>query len=130
MSGNPLAMTAGLETLKLMTPERYEELEEKGAYLEAGLRQNAEKYNIPHTINRVGSMVGFFFNEGPVTNFEEASGSDLKRFARYFQLMAEQGIYIPPSQFEGMFLSIAHTQEDLDRTIAANEQALAVLSRE
>lgn len=130
LSGNPLAMTAGLETLKLMTPERYAELEEKGAYLEAGLRQNAEKYNIPHTINRVGSMVGFFFNPGPVTNFEESSRSDLKRFARYFQLMAEQGIYIPPSQFEGMFISIAHTMEDLDRTIEANEKALAIISKE
>lgn len=130
LSGNPLAMTAGLETLSIMTPERYEELEEKGAYLEQGIRQNAEKHNIPYTINRVGSMLGFFFSEGPVTNFEQASGSDMPRFARYFQLMAEEGVYIPPSQYEGMFLSIAHTQEDLDKTIAANEKALASLAGE
>ncbi|GGK15885.1 glutamate-1-semialdehyde 2,1-aminomutase 2 [Caldalkalibacillus thermarum] len=130
LSGNPLAMTAGFETLSLMTRERYDELEEKGAYLEQGLRHNAEKHGIPHTINRVGSMVGFFFTEGPVTNFEQASRSDLKRFARYFQLMVEQGIYIPPSQFEGMFISIVHTKEDLDRTIAAHDKAMAALAKE
>ena len=130
LSGNPLAMTSGFETLSLMTKERYQELEEKGAYLEQGIRANAEKHDIPYTINRVGSMVGFFFNEGPVTNFEQAKRSDLERFARYFQLMAEQGVYIPPSQFEGMFLSIAHTQEDLDKTIEANDKALAKLSKE
>ncbi|WP_025027440.1 glutamate-1-semialdehyde 2,1-aminomutase [Caldalkalibacillus mannanilyticus] len=130
LSGNPLAMTAGYETLKLMTKEQYAELEKKGAYLEAGIRQNAEKHQIPYCINRVGSMVGFFFNEGAVQNFEQARKSDLARFARYFQLMAEEGVYIPPSQFEGMFLSIAHTQEDLDRTIEANEKALAILAKE
>jgi len=130
LSGNPLAMTAGYETLSLMTPEKYEELEQKGAYLENGLRQNAEKHGIPYTINRVGSMVGFFFNQGPVHNFEHARNSDLNRFARYFQLMAAEGVYIPPSQFEGMFLSIAHTQEDLDRTIAANEKVLGILAKE
>lgn len=130
LSGNPLAMTAGYETLSLLTPERYDELEEKGAYLEQGLRRNAEKHGIPYTLNRVGSMVGFFFTEGPVTNFEQASRSNLRRFARYFQLMAERGIYIPPSQFEGMFISIVHSQEDLDQTIAANDEALAILARE
>lgn len=130
LSGNPLAMTAGYETLSLMTPERYEELEQKGAYLEKGIRHNAEKHGIPHHINRVGSMVGFFFNEGPITNFEQAKKSDLKRFARYFQLMAEEGVYIPPSQFEGMFISIVHTEEDLNRTIAANDKALAALAVE
>jgi glutamate-1-semialdehyde 2,1-aminomutase len=130
LSGNPLAMTAGYETLSLMTPERYEELEQKGAYLEKGIRHNAEKHGIPHHINRVGSMVGFFFNEGPITNFEQAKKSDLKRFARYFQRMAEEGVYIPPSQFEGMFISIVHTEGDLDRTIAANDKALATLAAE
>ncbi|MDQ0339479.1 glutamate-1-semialdehyde 2,1-aminomutase [Caldalkalibacillus uzonensis] len=130
LSGNPLAMTAGYETLSLMTRERYEELEEKGAYLAEGLRRNAEKHGIPCTINRAGSMVGFFFTEGPVTNFEQAARSDLNRFARYFQLMVEQGVYIPPSQFEGMFISIVHTKEDLDRTIAACDKALATLVKE
>jgi glutamate-1-semialdehyde 2,1-aminomutase len=130
LSGNPLAMTAGLTTLSLLTPERYKELEEKGAYLAAGLEKNAKKHGVPHTINRVGSMVCFFFTEGPVTNFEQASRSDLKRFARYFQLMLKQGIYLPPSQFEGMFISIVHTQEDLDQTIEAHDQALAALVAE
>lgn len=130
LSGNPLAMTAGYETLSLMTRERYDELEEKGAYLEAGIRANAEKHGIPHTINRVGSMVGFFFHEGPVHHFEQASKSNLDRFARYFQLMVENGVYVPPSQFEGMFISIVHTQEDLDQTIAANDRALQQLLEE
>ncbi|GAA0355353.1 glutamate-1-semialdehyde 2,1-aminomutase [Bacillus horti] len=130
LSGNPLAMTAGYETLSLMTPESYELLEEKGAYLEQGIRHNAEKHGIPYTINRVGSMVGFFFNEGPVHNFQQASASNLKRFARYFQLMAEYGVYIPPSQYEGMFISIVHTQEDLDFTIQANDRALETLIAE
>lgn len=130
LSGNPLAMTAGYETLQLMTRERYGELEEKGAYLEEGLRKNAQKYSIPHTINRVGSMVGFFFTEGPVTNFAEASRSDVQRFARYFQLMLAEGIYLPPSQFEGMFISIVHSKEDLDKTIAANDKALAIIAEE
>ncbi len=130
LSGNPLAMTAGYETLQLMTRERYAELEEKGAYLEEGLRKNAQKYGIPHTINRVGSMVGFFFTEGPVTNFAEASRSDVQRFARYFQLMLAEGIYLPPSQFEGMFISIVHSKEDLDKTIAAHDKALAIIAEE
>lgn len=130
LSGNPLAMTAGYETLQLMTRERYAELEEKGAYLEEGLRKNAQKYGIPHTINRVGSMVGFFFTEGPVTNFAEASRSDVQCFARYFQLMLAEGIYLPPSQFEGMFISIVHSKEDLDKTIAAHDKALAIIAEE
>lgn len=130
LSGNPLAMTAGLKTLQLLTPERYEELEEKGAYLAQGLAENARRHGIPYTINRVGSMVGFFFTEGPVTNFEQASRSDLKRFARYFQLMLKEGIYLPPSQFEGMFISIVHTQDDLDQTIAAHDRVLAALAAE
>lgn len=130
LSGNPLAMTAGYETLQMMTRERYAELEEKGAYLEEGLRKNAQKYGIPHTINRVGSMVGFFFTEGPVTNFAEASRSDVQRFARYFQLMLAEGIYLPPSQFEGMFISIVHSKEDLDKTIAAHDKALAIIAEE
>ena len=130
LSGNPLAMTAGLKTLQLLTPERYEELEEKGAYLAQGLAENARRHGIPHTINRVGSMVGFFFTEGPVTNFAEAKRSDVKRFARYFRLMLEQGIYLPPSQFEGMFISIVHTKEDLDATLAAHEKAMETLARE
>lgn len=130
LSGNPLAMTAGLATLKLLTKERYAELEEKGAYLAEGMAKNAQKYGIPHTINRVGSMVSFFFTEGPVTNFAQAQKSDVNRFARYFRLMLEQGIYLPPSQFEGMFISIVHTKEDLDATISAHEKAMQALAKE
>ena len=124
LSGNPLAMTAGLKTLKLLTPERYAELEEKGAYLAEGLAKMPENMAYPHTINRVGSMVGFFFTEGPVTNFEQATKIGCEPFCPLFPVDVEEGIYLPPSQFEGMFISIVHTKEDLDQTIAAHDKAM------
>ncbi len=124
LSGNPLAMVAGYSTLGELTPEVYEELEKKGARLEAGLRQNAEDLGIPHHINRIGSMVSFFFTGENVTNYDQAKKSDTRRFARYFKEMLQLGISIPPSQFEGMFISTVHTEEDIDRTIEANRKAL------
>lgn len=130
LSGNPLAMTAGYETLGLMTKDQYVKLEEKGSYLEEGFRQNAQKHGIAYTINRVGSMLSLFFTAGPVLNFDQGSTCDVHRFTRYFQLMMKEGIYLAPSQFEGMFISTAHTQEDLDRTIAANEKALSIIANE
>jgi glutamate-1-semialdehyde 2,1-aminomutase len=124
LSGNPLAMAAGYATLSQMTEEAYEELERKGAIFEEGIRQNAEAVGIPHHINRVGSMICLFFTAEKVVSYEQAKQSDTKRFAEYFRLMLEQGVFIPPSQFEGMFLSMAHTEEDLERTIKANRYAL------
>jgi glutamate-1-semialdehyde 2,1-aminomutase len=124
LSGNPLAMAAGLATLRELQREVYEELEQKAARLEEGFRQNAEEAGIPHQINRVGSMITLFFTEKPVINYEGARSSDAKRFARYFRLMLEQGIFVPPSQFEGMFISAAHSMEDIERTIEANRNAL------
>jgi glutamate-1-semialdehyde 2,1-aminomutase len=125
LSGNPLAMTAGYETLIQLTPETYEQFRKKADRLEKGLREAATKYEIPHTINRAGSMIGFFFTNEEVTNYEKAKTSDLEMFAIYYREMAEQGIFLPPSQFEGLFLSTEHTDEDIEKTIAAAERAFA-----
>ena len=123
LSGNPLAMTAGLETLKAMTKEAYEKLNAKVDKLVQGYREAADKHGISLQINRVGSMVGVFFNDQPVINYETASSSDTDRFAKYYRSMAEQGIFLPPSQFEGLFVSSAHTDEDIDQTIQAVNNA-------
>lgn len=127
LSGNPLAMAAGYSTLALLTPEVYTRLESLGARLEAGLKRNAQETGIPLTINRVGSMVCPFFTEEPVTNFETAKTSNLELFKRYFGKMLDQGISVPPSQFEGMFVSAAHSEQDIDDTIAGHYQALKSL---
>ncbi|MFD1705588.1 glutamate-1-semialdehyde 2,1-aminomutase [Siminovitchia sediminis] len=128
LSGNPLAMAAGYETLVQLTPETYEEFNQKAEKLETGLKQAAEKYQIPHTVNRAGTMVGFFFTNKEVYNYEQAQTSDLSLFAAYYREMANQGIFLPPSQFEGMFLSTEHTQEDIDATIEAAEKAFAAIA--
>ncbi|CAM3942205.1 glutamate-1-semialdehyde 2,1-aminomutase [Mesobacillus thioparans] len=127
LSGNPLAMTAGLETLKQLTPESYKEFERKADILESGLKAAAEKYGIPHTINRAGSMIGIFFTNENVINYEVARTSNLEFFAAYYREMANEGVFLPPSQFEGLFLSTAHTDEDLQKTIQAAEKAFAKL---
>ncbi|AIQ14098.1 glutamate-1-semialdehyde 2,1-aminomutase [Paenibacillus durus] len=127
LSGNPLAMAAGLTTLKLLTPEVYDRLESLGARLEAGLKANAEETGIPLTVNRVGSMVCPFFTAEPVTNYDAAKSSDVNRFRAYFGKMLEQGISLPPSQFEGMFISAVHTEQDIDDTIEAHRTALKAL---
>ena len=129
LSGNPLAMTAGFETLSQLTPEVYEEFIRKGDMLEKGISEAAKKYGIPHTFNRAGSMIGVFFTNEDVINYESAKTSDLTFFASYYREMAEQGIYLPPSQFEGLFLSTAHSDEDIEKTIAAAEQAFAKLAK-
>ncbi|WML59556.1 glutamate-1-semialdehyde 2,1-aminomutase [Neobacillus sp. PS2-9] len=127
LSGNPLAMTAGYETLSQLTPEHYEEFIRKGDLLEKGFKAAAEKYDIPITFNRAGSMIGFFFTNEEVINFEKAKTSNLEFFAEYYREMAEQGIFLPPSQFEGLFLSTAHTDEDIEKTIQAAEIAFSKL---
>ncbi|GAF10025.1 glutamate-1-semialdehyde aminotransferase [Paenibacillus pini JCM 16418] len=124
LSGNPLAMIAGYTTLQLLTPEVYAQLESRAARLQAGLEKNAKELGVPVTINRVGSMVCPFFTEGPVVNYDTAKTSDLQRFVRYFGNMIEEGVSVAPSQFEGMFVSAAHSIEDIDATIAANYNAL------
>ncbi|MFE8703424.1 glutamate-1-semialdehyde 2,1-aminomutase [Cytobacillus sp. FJAT-54145] len=127
LSGNPLAMTAGYETLVQLTPESYEEFERKAAILEEGITLAAQKYDLPYSISRVGSMVGFFFTNEKVTNYEQAKTSNLDYFATYYQEMANQGVFLPPSQFEGMFLSTVHSDEDIERTLNAVEIAFSKL---
>ncbi|MFK2824539.1 glutamate-1-semialdehyde 2,1-aminomutase [Bacillus sp. B190/17] len=129
LSGNPMAMTAGLETLRQLTPETYEEFGRKADRLEEGLTRAAEKYNIPITFNRAGSMIGLFFTNERVTNYEKAKTSDLEWFADYYREMANEGVFLPPSQFEGLFLSSAHTAEDIEHTIAAAEKAFSRLKK-
>lgn len=125
LSGNPLAMTAGYTTLKLLgEPGVYEELERKGARLQEGFEKNSAEFGIPCTINRVGSMVCPFFTEKKVINYETAKSSDLELFAKYFGHMLDLGISVAPSQFEGMFISTAHSDELIERTIEAHREAL------
>ena len=127
LSGNPLAMTAGYETLRQLTPADYEEFKRKGDRLEEGFKKAAEKHNIPLTINRAGSMIGIFFTNEEVVDYASAKTSDLDMFAKYYQEMANQGIFFPPSQFEGLFLSTKHTDEDIRKTIDAAEKTFAKL---
>lgn len=129
LSGNPLAMAAGYETLVQLTPECYKEFERKAEMLEKGLHEAAVKYDIPHCINRVGSMVGIFFTNENVVNYEAAKSSNLEFFAAYYREMIEQGVFLPPSQFEGLFLSTAHSDEDIETTIAAAEVAMSKLKK-
>ncbi|HDX9579179.1 TPA: glutamate-1-semialdehyde 2,1-aminomutase [Bacillus pseudomycoides] len=127
LSGNPLAMTAGYETLVQLTPESYTEFERKAETLEKGLHEVAVKYGVPHCINRAGSMVGIFFTDEKVINYETAKTSNLEYFAAYYREMVEQGVFLPPSQFEGLFLSTAHSDADIEATIAAAEVAMSKL---
>ncbi|WP_336881755.1 glutamate-1-semialdehyde 2,1-aminomutase [Priestia koreensis] len=127
LSGNPLAMTAGYETLSQLTPQSYEEFGRKADRLEEGFKAAAEKYDIPHTINRAGSMIGFFFTNEDVVNYEKAKTSNLEYFATYYREMAHNGVFLPPSQFEGLFLSTSHSDEDIEKTIQAAEKAFAVI---
>jgi len=127
LSGNPLAMAAGYTTLKLLTPETYELLERQSVKLQLGFEANARKHGIASTINRVGSMVCPFFTDIHVINFETAKTADLERFKAYFAAMLDLGVNIAPSQFEGMFVSAAHSEADIDATIAAHDEALSRL---
>lgn len=128
LSGNPLAMAAGIATLKqLKKPGFYQALEENAARLAEGLGRIAQRLGEEVTINRVGSMMGMFFTPGPVRNFEEAKTSDTERFAAYYRAMLEKGIYLAPSQFEAVFLSAAHETADIDTTLAAAEAVMAGL---
>ncbi len=128
LSGNPLAMTAGIETLKLLQrPGFYNELEEKSAYIANGIAKAAKDAGYPIYSTRVGSMFCAFFTQGEVHDWTSAAACDTKGFARYFRAMLEEGIYLAPSQFETAFVSIAHSDADLDRTIAAAGKAFKAL---
>jgi glutamate-1-semialdehyde 2,1-aminomutase len=122
LSGNPVAVAAGLATLAALTePGAYEDLEEKGAWLARELEGAAARQGVDLTVNRVGSMLTLFFTGGPVNALEDAKQSDLTQFREFFQGMLQAGISLPPSQFEALFISRAHTQADLEFTAAAAE---------
>ncbi len=128
LSGNPLAMTAGIETLKLLQSEGfYQNLEEKSAYVASGIAQAAKDAGFPIYSTRVGSMFCAFFSKEPVYDWTSAAACDTKAFAKYFRLMLDAGIYLAPSQFETAFVSIAHSTDDLDKTIAAAAKAFKSL---
>ncbi len=127
LSGNPLAMTAGFQTLSQLTPDSYQQFIQKADKLEAGLKAAAEKYEIPFTINRAGSMIGFFFTNEEVVDYDSAKTSNLDYFAAFYNEMLEQGVFLPPSQFEGLFLSTALSDEDIAHTIKAAEIAFSKL---
>jgi glutamate-1-semialdehyde 2,1-aminomutase len=129
LSGNPLAMTAGIVTLKLLKEERvYESLEEKTSYLCTEAEKIARSAKTPTYFTRVGSMFCTFFTPGPVIDYASARRSDTEAFRRYFWFLLQQGIYIAPSQFEAGFLSLAHTDEDIEKTLAALHSAFRAAS--
>jgi glutamate-1-semialdehyde 2,1-aminomutase len=125
LSGNPMAMAAGMATLKLMTPAAYALLEARGAALAEGLLSAAAGAGVPVTLNRVGSMLTVFFSGSPVTDAATARKASGKRFAAFFHALLENGVYFPPSQFESAFLSTAHSEADLDLTLRAAKIAFA-----
>jgi len=130
LSGNPLAVSAGLATLKrLQKHSPYEKLETLGARIERGLIDAASRAGVPARVNRVGSMYTLFFTDRDVTDFESAKSSDTRRFNEFFHSMLDQGIYLPPSQFEAAFISAAHTEAEIDCTIEAASQAFKRLEQ-
>jgi glutamate-1-semialdehyde 2,1-aminomutase len=129
LSGNPLATAAGCATLKILKDKPpYERLEALSARLEAGLRSAAEKAGVTHSFARVASMMTLFFGPGPISGWQSASKSDTQLFARFFWGMMDRGIYLPCSQYEALFVSAAHTEADIDQTIAAAEEVLRELT--
>jgi glutamate-1-semialdehyde 2,1-aminomutase len=127
LSGNPLAMTAGIAQLKHLRDKKteiYPRLETLSAKLVEGVAAAAKETGTPLSFNRVGSMFTWFFTPDPVTDWDSASKSDTAAFGRFFRAMLDAGIYLPPSQFEAAFLSAAHTEEDVQKTIAAAKHAL------
>ncbi len=128
LSGNPLAVTAGLATIRaLAEPGVYERLERLGRQLERGMAEAATSAGIPLTVNRVGSMLTAFFTEEPVTDYASAKRADTKRYASFFHGMLEHGVFFAASQFEAVFVSLAHTERDLDEAGLACRRVLARL---
>lgn len=132
LSGNPLAMAAGYATLHQLhqNPEIYSQLEEKASMLENGILENLKKLNLPGVINRVGSMMTLFFTEKEtISNFKDVLTCNTELFANYFNGMLHKGVYFPPSQFEALFVSVQHSEEDIQKTIAANFEVLNTLKK-
>ena len=129
LSGNPLAMAAGYAALNHINEnnEIYIELEEKSSYLEKGMKKNLDELGKNYAMNRVGSMSCMFFKEGQVENYNDAVNSDTELYGKYFHEMLKRGIYLAPAQFEAMFISTAHSKEDVDQTISAHKSSLEAI---
>jgi glutamate-1-semialdehyde 2,1-aminomutase len=130
LSGNPLAMRAGLETLRQIEsrPRFYEKLDGKAARLSEGIRGALQESGTPGVVQAAGSLLTLFFADGLVRNYADAKKSNAGRFAAFFSAMLEQGVFLPPSQFEALFVSAAHSEQDIDRTISACRSSLAVIA--
>ena len=130
LSGNPLAMAAGIATLDAVAaiPDAYAQLDARGAQLERGLCDAARAAKTPVSINRVGSLLTAFFAQSPISNFQSARTADTKRYARFFHGMLERGIYLAPSQFEAVFVSLAHTEADITRTVECAADVLKAMT--
>jgi glutamate-1-semialdehyde 2,1-aminomutase len=125
LSGNPIAMAAGIATLRLLSETSYVHLDALGRRLTGGMADVFRRRGVPHTVAAAGSMVGFFFADGPVTDLSSAKRADTALYGRFFHAMLDRGFYFAPSQFEAGFLSLAHDEAEIDRTIAASDDALA-----
>jgi glutamate-1-semialdehyde 2,1-aminomutase len=131
LAGNPLAMSAGIATLKeLKTPGLYERVNKLAENLTNGLKQAIAEAKTPAYLNSYGSLSTIFFTEHPVRNYQDAKMSDTKRYARYFKEMLERGIFLAPSQFEAAFVSAAHTENDIERTVEAARETLLLIARD
>jgi glutamate-1-semialdehyde 2,1-aminomutase len=125
LSGNPLAMAAGLKTMEILgRPGAYERLEELSARLAEGFLAAARAASVPACVNRVGSMLTLFLTAGPVTDYATAKQADTERFGHFFRNMRDRGVFLPPSQYEAMFVSLAHSDDDIERIIAAAHESL------
>ncbi len=128
LSGNPLAMRAGLETLRtLAEPGIFEKILERSRRLEEGIQENLRRLDLDFSFRRAGTMWSLFFTSSVVRDYEDVTGCDMEMYASYFSHMLDKGIYLPPSQFESAFVSLAHGQEEIERTIEANYEALKAL---
>ena len=128
LAGNPLAMTAGIETISILRESSaYQELERKASLLEKGIIEAARKAGVDIQLPRIGSMFTIFFTKDPITDYEAAARADTARYAKFFHQMLSQGVYFPPSQFEAAFVSVAHTHKDIQSTISAAAKAFISL---
>ncbi|MBC1517787.1 glutamate-1-semialdehyde 2,1-aminomutase [Listeria welshimeri] len=127
LSGNPLAMNAGFETVRQLTPQHYDVFRSLIKRMEEGLTEISTRREVPISINKAGSMFGFFFTDQKVINFDTAKTSNLEFFRNYYREMLNQGIFLPPSQFEGVFISTMHTEKEIDKTLEAFDHTCKTL---